>query len=138
MTDTPDPVIVFDTDCLLCSGMVRFVLRHERDHALHFAGAWSGPGLAIAARHAMTSDDLHRTVLVVEDGRPRIRSAAVFAIAGHLRWPFRFAAHLLRLAPRGLRDRAYDAIAHNRYRWFGRRENCAVVPAAQRHRFHGL
>ena len=47
------PVIVFDTDCLLCSGMVRFVLRHERDNALHFAGAWSDEGLSLAARHGL-------------------------------------------------------------------------------------
>lgn len=132
------PVILFDSDCVLCSGMVAFVLRHERDHDLHFAGAWSAEGLAMAGRHGYTRADLNRTVIVIEDGRPLTRTAAVFAIARHLRWPWRTLAGIAALVPRPLRDRAYDAIAHNRYRWFGRRDNCAIVPPDQRGRFHGL
>jgi hypothetical protein len=43
------PIILFDTDCPVCSGMVAFVLAHERDHLLRFAGpgrrrGWPWPG----------------------------------------------------------------------------------------------
>lgn len=41
MLSSPEtrPIVVFDTDCVLCSGMVRFVLAHERGPDLCFVGA---------------------------------------------------------------------------------------------------
>ena len=131
------PIIVFDTDCLLCSGMVRFVLRHERDRALHFAGAWSDEGLALAARHGFTRDDLNAILLVVVHGHALTRSDAALAILRHLRAPWRWFGPA-RIVPRALRDGLYDAVARNRYRLFGRREDCTVVPPARRHRFIGV
>ena len=60
---TPEPAIVFDTDCVLCSGMVAFVLAHERDQAFYFVGAWSKEGLALAAKYHFTRIDLDHTFL---------------------------------------------------------------------------
>ena len=131
------PTIVFDTDCLLCSGMVRFVLAHERDRALHFAGAWSEEGSALAARHGVSRDDLNATFLVVEGDRALTRSDAAFAILRHLRAPWRWLGPA-RIVPRPLRDGVYDLVARHRYRVFGRMQDCTVVPPAERHRFAGV
>ena len=135
--DGPSPIIVFDTDCLLCSRMVAFVLAHERDHALRFAGAWSDEGSALAARHGFSRADLDKTFLVIVGDRALTRSDAGLEILRHLRAPWRWLAPG-RLVPRAWRDAAYDAVARRRYRWFGRRENCTVVPLAERHRFIGV
>jgi predicted DCC family thiol-disulfide oxidoreductase YuxK len=131
------PIILFDTDCLLCSGMVSFVLAHERDHLLRFAGAWSPEGLALARRHAFARAELHETFLVLRRGHPLTRSEGALEIVRHLRAPWSWLGGL-RAVPRPLRDAAYSALARQRYGWFGRRENCAVVPLAQRHRFIGV
>ena len=40
-----------------------------------------------------------------------------------------------RVLPRALRDRAYDVVARNRYRWFGRYDQCALPPPHVRERF---
>ena len=40
-----EPIVVFDTNCVLCSGMVAFILAHERNRALRFVGAWSDNSL---------------------------------------------------------------------------------------------
>jgi predicted DCC family thiol-disulfide oxidoreductase YuxK len=50
-------IVVFDTNCVLCSGMVAFILAHERNRALRFVGAWSDEGLALAARHHFSKSD---------------------------------------------------------------------------------
>jgi predicted DCC family thiol-disulfide oxidoreductase YuxK len=42
---------------------------------------------------------------------------------------------MLVIVPRPIRDWVYRLIARNRYRWFGRRESCAVPSAEQRGRF---
>ena len=44
-------------------------------------------------------------------------------------------ARPLRLVPQTLRDRVYDFVAKNRYRWFGKRETCRFPSDADRERF---
>ena len=131
------PVMVFDTNCVLCSGAVAFILAHERDRALRFAGAWSPEGTALAARHGFTAADLNDTFLVLTGGQALTRSDAAVAVARHLRAPWRWLG-LLRVVPRPVRDAGYSFVARRRYRWFGQRTNCTVVPAAERGRFVGV
>ncbi|HEY4252670.1 MAG TPA: DCC1-like thiol-disulfide oxidoreductase family protein [Roseomonas sp.] len=134
---TAGPVIVFDTDCVLCSGMVAFLLRHERDRCLRFAGAWSEEGQALAARHGFSKLQLDETFLLIADGQVLTRSDAGLAILRHMRAPWRWLG-VLRLVPRPLRDAVYRFVARRRYRWFGQRENCTLVPAGARDRFIGV
>ncbi|MEL7116647.1 MAG: DCC1-like thiol-disulfide oxidoreductase family protein [Pseudomonadota bacterium] len=96
-------IILFDSDCVLCSAWVQFVLRHERREVVRFVSAWSDEGLEIGAAHGMTADDLDQTFLVVVDGRGLTRSAAIFAVLGELRAPWRL-ARVLRVIPRGVLD----------------------------------
>lgn len=134
---TQDPIIVFDTDCVLCSGGVAFVLAHERGRRLRFAGAWSAEGLALAERHGFSRLQLDETFLLITDRGVLTRSDAGLEVLRHMKAPWRWLA-MLRLVPRPLRDRVYRFVARRRYRWFGRRENCTIVPASERDRFIGV
>lgn len=80
--------MVFDTNCVLCSGAVHFILRHERDHDIHFVNAWSDTGIALAASYGLSRDDLNETFLVIENGIGLTKSDAVLALARHLRSPW--------------------------------------------------
>jgi predicted DCC family thiol-disulfide oxidoreductase YuxK len=131
------PIVVFDTNCLLCSGMVAFVLAHEQAPVLRFAGAWSDEGVNLAAAHGFKASDLDKTFLVIRDGTALTRSDAAMEIARHLRAPWRWAT-ITAIVPRPLRDAVYDFVARRRYRWFGKRQDCTVVPPTQRHRFIGV
>ena len=132
-----DPIVVFDTNCVLCSGMVAFILAHERNRALRFVGAWSDEGLALAARHHFSKSDLDQTFLVLSGDAALSRSEAGVEILSQLRAPWRWLA-LVRIIPRPVRDAVYRFVARRRYRWFGRRENCVVVPPSESHRFIGV
>ena len=135
---TPDPLImIFDTDCVLCSGMVAFVLAHEAGPVLRFAGAWSNEGLALAARYGFSKADLSETFLVIAGDNALARSDGAIAVAAQLRPPWRWLT-ALRFVPRVARDAAYLFIARRRYRLFGRRDNCTIVPLEQRARFIGV
>ncbi|MBR0682172.1 DUF393 domain-containing protein [Roseomonas eburnea] len=130
-------IVVFDTDYALCSGMVSFVPAHEQAPTLRFAGAWSEEGLAMAERHGFARADLDETFPVLHGDQVLARSDAGIAVLRHLRTPWRWLV-VLGLLPRPLRDAVYGFVARRRYRWFGRRSDCTVVPAAQRHRFIGV
>lgn len=107
--------VIYDAHCVLCNRTVAFLRRLARPGALEYV-ADPAPG--------------QTTVVVVDRGIRYTKSDAVLHVLGHLRrpWP---ALRVLRLVPRGLRDRVYDRVAANRYRWFGRCD-CAVPDTATR------
>ena len=131
------PIVVFDTDCVLCSGTVAFILRHERAPEFCFVGAWSPTGLALAARHGFSKADLDESFLVIVGGVAHRGSDAGLQILQRLRPPWRWFV-LFRVVPRKLRDLVYAAVARRRYRWFGHSPACFTPPPDQRHRFADL
>lgn len=128
------PTMIFDGECVLCSGTVRFVLRRERDQTLQFATMQSEIGRRLAAKHGISAADLDATFAVIDGGQALTRSDGALRIAQSLRAPWRWLG-VLRVVPRPLRDAAYGAIARRRYKLFGRRDACFVPDPAQRHRF---
>ena len=115
--------MVFDTDCVLCSGVVHFILTHERAPTIQFVNAWSKPGLALAAHYGLSRDDLNETFLVVENGVASTKSEGALRVLGHLRPPWSWLT-ALRFVPRFIRDGVYSIIARRRYRWFGQKAQC--------------
>lgn len=126
--------IIFDTDCVLCSNMVHFVLHHERAPNIRFVGAWSHTGQRIAAEHGLSPADLDETYLVVEDGRGFTKSDAGLVVVRHLKAPWSWLA-ALRIVPKPFRDAVYTMIARRRYRWFGHKPKCFHPPAGMSDRF---
>ena len=79
-------------------------------------------------------------VIAGEKSRPEellCKSDAAIFVLRQLNWPWK-AAVLLKIVPRGLRDRVYDWIARRRYRIFGKLEQCPIPSAAERDRFIDL
>ena len=131
MTD----VVVFDGVCNLCNRSVRFILRHEAEPQIQFAPLQSPAGARLLRQHDFSVDDL-RTFVLVSGERAYVRSDAAIRIARHLKGGWKFLG-LLRIVPRPLRDWAYDVVARNRYRWFGRTDTCMVPTPELRSRFLG-
>ncbi|NUQ50896.1 MAG: DUF393 domain-containing protein, partial [Phycisphaerae bacterium] len=68
------------------------------------------------------------TVVLLQGGQVHVRSGAALRILRRLGFPWSMLSILLAV-PRPVRDAIYDWIARRRYRWFGRRDSCAVPPA---------
>ncbi|WP_346839658.1 DCC1-like thiol-disulfide oxidoreductase family protein [Microbulbifer sp. SAOS-129_SWC] len=135
----PDNIILFDSQCNLCNNWSRFVLTHDRDCLLTLCRVQSPAGQQLLARLELPLDT-YETVIYLE--RPRgnrryrqyHRSDAALRICAQLPAPWRWLA-LLRLVPRPLRDWIYTIVARNRYRWFGRADECRLPDVNERHRF---
>lgn len=130
----PDHVIVFDGICNLCGGLVRFVIRHDTRRVFRFVPVQTGTGRALLQRHGIDPDDV-RTFLLIMGGTAYVKSDAVVRIARELGGVWRLAAAIRWMAPRRLRDRAYDFIAARRYRWFGKKDVCMTPGREIRDRF---
>ena len=127
------PVILFDGVCVLCSGLVRFVIRHDPQGRYAFAAVQSPAGRALLRANGMPLTDWETNVLV-RDARIYVKSRAVLEIVAGLGGPWVLLG-LGRALPRRPLDRLYDVIARNRYRWFGQRDTCMMPDPDIRRRF---
>jgi predicted DCC family thiol-disulfide oxidoreductase YuxK len=131
-------LLLFDGQCGLCTAFVQFVLPRDRGGIFRFASLSSPQGRTMVTLHGGDPDDVS-TVYVVADyrtpePRPLTKSRAALFVAGALGWPWK-AATLFGLLPTALLDRAYDVVARNRYRVFGRREQCLMPRPEWQDRF---
>jgi predicted DCC family thiol-disulfide oxidoreductase YuxK len=127
------PVVLYDGTCGLCDRSVQLILRHDRRGRFRFAALQSDVGRAMLAKHGLPADALD-TVVLVQDGRAYVKSAAALAIARGMDapWPV---ARVLSVIPRPIRDFFYDRVASSRYRIFGRVDACMLPPPEVRARF---
>lgn len=125
--------MLFDGVCRLCTGSVAFVLRHEQGRVLRFAPMQSQAGMRLMREFGIDPAQT-RTFVVIADGRAYVRSDAAIRVARFLRGPWKLLG-VVRIVPRPIRDWAYDVVARNRYRWFGRYEACMVPAPELRERF---
>ncbi|CAN5648749.1 thiol-disulfide oxidoreductase DCC family protein [soil metagenome] len=133
LTTPAGAVILFDGVCTLCNRSVQFIIRRDADGYFNFASLQSSAGRRLIQRHGLDQDQAD-SVILVEGGRAYGRSDAALRIVRNLGgvWPV---MTVFRIVPRSVRDRLYDWIASNRYRWFGRREECMIPTPELRRRF---
>lgn len=126
-------LIVFDGECVLCSGFFRFMLKRDKARRFEFATAQSPLGQRMYEALNLSAADFE-TNLVIVDGKIFQRldafAAAMRALPGG--WPF---LSLVRFLPRAVKDPLYFSIARNRYVLFGRYETCMIPDAALLERF---
>lgn len=121
-------IILFDGVCNLCNASVRFILKRDPSARFRFAALQSGAGqrlLRLAGMPAGYRDSFLLLERLDGSWRCHSRSAAALRVAGQLRFPWPL-LRMFGILPAGLRDALYDWVGRNRYRWFGRRETCAL------------
>lgn len=145
---TPEavPRLFYDGDCGLCHRAVRFVLAESPAPG---EGAGAGAALRVAplfGEHFETwREDASTTapdpipdslLLVLEDGRLRVRSEAVLALAARCGGLWRAGAALVGIVPRPMLDALYDFVARIRKRIFAKPSDaCPILPPHLRARF---
>jgi predicted DCC family thiol-disulfide oxidoreductase YuxK len=126
-----DDVILYDGVCVFCSRWVRFVAARDKEQRFRFTAIQSGYGTRLAQAFRIDPNDPD-TNAVVHGGVAYFKSDAALMVLSHLpRWGW---VRALRLVPKPLRDAIYNLVARNRYRIFGKYEECFVPDASLRAR----
>ncbi|MFS0576058.1 thiol-disulfide oxidoreductase DCC family protein [Sporosarcina sp. 179-K 3D1 HS] len=125
-------IVLFDGECNFCDASVQFILK--RDPAAHFlfTSLQSETGQQLKKQYYIPENV--DSIVLIEKGKAYTKSSAALHIAKKLDglWHLLF---LFILVPRPLRDVAYDYIAKNRYKWFGKKDSCMLPPPEIRKRF---
>ncbi len=126
-------IILFDGVCNLCNGAVNFVIKRDPGNVFKFTPLQEKQGVLLLKKHAIDAQELDSIVLV-ENKKVYTKSSAALRIARKLSglWPLFF---VLLIIPRFIRDGVYDFIAKNRYKWFGKKEQCMIPTPGFKEKF---
>ena len=127
------PVVLFDGVCYFCNAVVNRLIRHDKKGVLRFAALQSAAGQRLLKQHNLAREDFDSFILI-DGNRVFKRSAAALALYNKLGWQWKW-TQIFRVVPRVLRDYLYDVFARNRYRWFGKKEQCMIPTPEVRDRF---
>lgn len=126
-----EPVIFFDGYCGLCNGFVDFIIAVDKKEKFRFSPLQS----EYAKKNLPSSftQDV-KSVVVQIDGKTYQKSEAVLAVMEELGgvWKLTSAFGIL---PLPIMNKAYDLVAANRYKMFGKKDTCRLPGPQERLRF---
>ncbi len=114
-------IVLFDGVCNLCCSSVRFIIKRDKQRKFQFSSLQSDFAKKILSAHKL--DDTIKTIVLIKNDKPYLRSDAALEISSELSglWPLLYS---LKIIPRFIRDSVYSFIARNRYQWFGKTDVC--------------
>jgi len=127
------PIIFFDGVCNLCNASVQFVIKRDKQGKFLFSSLQSEEAEELLPPELVKPGDYQSIVLKEGEGI-KTKSSAALTIAKHLSglWPV---LYIFMVIPKFLRDSVYDIIARNRYKWFGRKDECTIPSPEFKKRF---
>jgi predicted DCC family thiol-disulfide oxidoreductase YuxK len=132
MTSWPDDdVILYDGVCVFCSRWIRFIASRDKAARFRFTPIQSPYGTRLAQAFGIDPDDPD-TNAVVHGGVAYFKSDAALTVLSQLPgWGW---TRVLLAVPTPLRNVVYDLAARNRYRIFGKYDECFIPDPAMRAR----
>lgn len=131
-TSLDKPTLLFDGVCNLCNSSVQFIINNDPSGKIQFASLQSDIGQQILKAYGLGAE-LTSAVFFHKDQYYTKADAALqtASILGGW-WNILLVGRVL---PKSLRNRVYDWVAANRYRWFGKEESCWVPTPELKARF---
>jgi predicted DCC family thiol-disulfide oxidoreductase YuxK len=127
------PVILFDGVCNLCNRAVQFIIKRDKKKQFLFASLQSKAGSELLKKFNLSPNDFNSFVLADGD-KVYTRSTAALRVAKRLSGGWKLLYGLM-IFPRFLRNAVYNIIAKNRYKWFGKRNECMIPTPELKERF---
>ena len=123
---TSTAIIIFDGECNLCSNSVNFIIARDKEKYFKFLSLQHPKAEELLKGKIDFRPD---SVILIEDNNAYIRSRAALKISAQLTWPWKIVS-CLRILPSFLLDPLYKIIAKNRYKLWGKRDQC-MIPSAE-------
>ena len=133
MNEPAKNIVLFDGVCNLCNGLVRFIIKRDRNGKFKFASLQSEIGQQWLLRFGLAKNEFESFVLI-EGDKYYVKSAAALKMLRGLGGIWKV-FYVFILVPRPVRDFMYDLIAKSRYKIFGKRNICMIPTPELKERF---
>lgn len=115
--------VLFDGVCNYCNRRINFLIRNDKRKKFRFAPLQSKAARQLLKEYEIKSE--LDSVILIYNGKVYLKSSAallsLYLLGGLFTLPF-----ILIIVPAYIRDFYYDIIARNRYKWWGKRDQCMV------------
>ncbi|MEH6704406.1 MAG: thiol-disulfide oxidoreductase DCC family protein [Galbibacter orientalis] len=128
-------IILFDGVCNLCNRSVQFVIKRDSKDVFRFASLQSDLGKKLLAERNINPQETDSIVLIEPNVAYYTRSSAAIEIAKELEGLWSLISAFNYILPENIRDSIYNFIAKNRYKWFGKKDECPLPTPEQRRKF---
>jgi predicted DCC family thiol-disulfide oxidoreductase YuxK len=128
-----NPVILFDGVCNLCNKSIQVIIKNDHKKLFRFASLQGKFGQEVLRNHQLSADQLHSFILL--DGDIIFtKSTGALRIFRELGGGWKLLYGFI-IIPRCIRDAVYHFVSRNRYKWYGKREECMVPTPELKERF---
>lgn len=126
------PIIFFDGICGLCNKTVDVLIRADKKQIFMFAPIQGSTAAGLISEIVQSTHG--ETIILLHNSKVYTHSDAVLQICRQLDGAWRLVT-IAGIIPRFIRDRIYQFISRNRYRWFGKNAVCRIPTERERSRF---
>ena len=127
-------LILFDGVCNLCNSSIQYVINHDKNERFMFAPLQSNVGELVIKKFSIDTKKIDSILLYSNENGLSIKSSAALKVAKHLGFPRNLMFGFI-IIPAFIRNWVYDYIAKNRYRWYGKKEECMIPTPELKSRF---
>ena len=126
-------IVLFDGVCNFCNSSVNFIIDHDKHNRFKFAALQTEAGQALLKKHNLPTEDFDSFILVDGDRYYKKSSAALHTVKEFPGlWKL---LYVFIIIPPFIRDIFYYILAKNRYKWFGKRDECRMPTPDLREKF---
>ncbi|MDO6736928.1 thiol-disulfide oxidoreductase DCC family protein [Wenyingzhuangia sp. 2_MG-2023] len=127
------PIVLFDGVCNLCNTSVQIVIKNDVKNIFKFAPL-QNPEVQIYLQNQKEDFNGVDSILLLTPQKIYTKSSAALTIAKNLKGMYAL-LYVFYLIPKPIRDLVYDFIAKNRYRWYGKQDQCMIPTKALKNKF---
>ena len=124
-------IVFFDGVCNLCQGSVRYLIKHDKKEVLKFASLQGN----YAKDFVNETEIQSMQSILFFDGKMLYKKSTAILKLSRLLGGWHQLLLLGYILPRFFRDWLYNIVAKNRYRWFGKKDQCMLPSKGFENRF---
>jgi predicted DCC family thiol-disulfide oxidoreductase YuxK len=118
-------IILFDGVCNLCDKTVQIIIKKDSNDVFRFVALQSELGEKIIKHIGIDRRKTDSIILYIPGSAYYYKSQAALKIAKDIGGIYNF-LRLFEYFPTKLTDSIYDYIAKNRYKWYGKKDQCMI------------
>jgi len=124
-------IVFFDGVCNLCQGSVLYLMKHDKKGVLKFASLQGN----YAKDFVNETEIQSMQSILFFDGKMLYKKSTAVLKLSRLLGGWHQLLLLGYILPRFFRDWLYNIVAMNRYRWFGKKDQCMLPSKGFENRF---
>tara|TARA_R110002126_G_scaffold291772_2_gene457548 strand:+ start:8102 stop:8518 length:417 start_codon:yes stop_codon:yes gene_type:complete len=127
-------LILFDGVCNLCNDAVLKIIKYDKKNTFLFTALQSEVGIKVIHHLNIDTKKMDSIILFEPGVTYEVKSTAALKIMNDFGGLWKI-SQLGFLLPESVRNHIYDFVAKNRYKWFGKKENCMIPTPALKTKF---